>query len=716
MPVWPGATIFLDGSQQKIRGSVNGNILVPTIEERTPFTTDPATRAIVARFLAAYPSALPNRTDINEHMLNINSPQNINTNNTTGRLDQNMGPRDRLSFQYLFTSQTVDAFELIAGQNPDTTTKAHTARLTWNRRWSGTTVTDFSAGFDRLHSLIVPEPNAVGPSVSFGAVLDPLGPGADIPIDRVQNRFHYAGRVQQTHDQHTWTAGAELVRRQINGDESSSQRGDISFRNDFGRDAITNLRMGTPSRFSTGIGYSRRGFRNWELQAFAGDNWHVIPNLTINYGIRYQPVTGPTEVNHLTTIPYACDCNNFAPHLGFVYVFPKEWGLLRSAYGLQYGEIFATTFQQLRFDPPLFYKIEIQAPSLVNLLAGLTAADLGLQTRTTLFEISPNLSTPYSHQYNFSWEPFSSSRWKLQLGYVGSRSHKILMLWTENRAVPVQGIPQTTQTIEERRPDPRFYDIRRVLNGAHAYFDAARVSLVTPNLRGFSIEAAYWFSKAIDTGANYTNAAINNDAKQGRAQSQFYVLQDLKGLSSFDQPHALFTRFTWIAPAWQRGQSWLQASLGRWEFAAITVLKSGTPFDVLSGSDGPGYGNVDGAVGDRPNLLDPSILGRTIGNPDTAIQMLPRSAFAFMRPTDSRGNLGHNVFRKDGIRNVNASLARTWKVSAEKIVTFRVESINLLNTPQFAAPGNELASSNFGQITNTLNDGRAFQFSLRFSF
>jgi hypothetical protein len=103
-------------------------------------------------------------------------------------------------------------------------------------------------------------------------------------------------------------------------------------------------------------------------------------------------------------------------------------------------------------------------------------------------------------------------------------------------------------------------------------------------------------------------------------------------------------------------------------------------------------------------LLDPSILGRTIGNPDTAIQMLPRSAFAFMRPTDSRGNLGHNVFRKDGIRNVNASLARTWKVSGEKSLTFRVESINLLNTPQFAAPGNELASSNFGQITNTLND------------
>jgi hypothetical protein len=129
-----------------------------------------------------------------------------------------------------------------------------------------------------------------------------------------------------------------------------------------------------------------------------------------------------------------------------------------------------------------------------------------------------------------------------------------------------------------------------------------------------------------------------------------------------------------------------------------------------------GYGNVDGAVGDRPNLLDPAILGRTIGNPDTASQMLPRSAFAYIHPTDARGNLGHNVFRKGGVRNVNAFLARTWKVSGETSLTFRAESINFLNTPQFAAPGNELASSNFGQITNTLNDGRTFQVSLRFRF
>ena len=48
--------------------------------------------------------------------------------------------------------------------------------------------------------------------------------------------------------------------------------------------------------------------------------------------------------------------------------------------------------------------------------------------------------------------------------------------------------------------------------------------------------------------------------------------------------------------------------------------------------------------------------------------------------------------------------------------TFRAESINLLNTPQFADPVTDLTSPSFGQITNTLNEGRTFQFQLRFRF
>src|SRR5690606_22227936 len=98
-------------------------------------------------------------------------------------------------------------------------------------------------------------------------------------------------------------------------------------------------------------------------------------------------------------------------------------------------------------------------------------------------------------QYNFSWEPMVFGEWKLQLGYVGSRSHKLLDMWVYNRAQPIEGIAQTSATINERRADPRYFEIRRVVNGSRGYYDAGRVTLILPRRAGFTADISYWFSK-----------------------------------------------------------------------------------------------------------------------------------------------------------------------------------------------------------------------------
>jgi hypothetical protein len=714
--VWRRAFLSAEGNQQKVRGSVNGNILVPMAHERTPLTSDPRLRPIVERFLAAYPAALPNRTDINPRALNTNAPQRIDTQSGGLRLDQGWGARDVIKLRYQYTAQEVEAFQLVAGQNPNSRTLAHLARVTWTRVWNPTRTTDLSAGFDRVSSLLLPEPNAVGPAVSFGDVIEKLGPGSDFPVDRAQNLFRYAGQTQIIQGRHTWTAGFDVTRRHINGLESSSHTGVLSFRNDFGRDAMTNFLLGIPGRFSGAIGNVHRGFRNWEPHLYLGNVWRVNSNLTLNAGVRFQPVTGPMEVNGLTTIPYGCDCNNIAPRIGFAYRLPGQWGVLRGAYGLHYGEIFPVTFQQLRFNPPLNRKFEIQAPDLASVFGLADARQAPVDTRATVYDLSPDLATPYSQQYNWSWEPALRSSWKLQFAYVGSRSDKLLVMWYVNRAQVVPGIDQTTATINLRRPDPRYFDNRYVLNGSRGYFDAARATVIVPSWRGLSLEASYWLSKAIDLGGNYTNTAASEDGRQGRSQVESLFHEDLKGLSSFDQPHAFLMRASWAAPVLRGAGKVLGPAFGRWTLSTVYLGKSGTPFSVFSGSDGPGYGNVDGASGDRPHVIDPSVLGRTIGHPDVSAALLPRSAFRFMAPTEQRGNLGIHTFRKGGIRNINAALSRAWETAGAATVTFRAESINLFNTPQFADPGKDLTSPNFGQITNTLNDGRMFQFSLQLRF
>jgi hypothetical protein len=268
-------------------------------------------------------------------------------------------------------------------------------------------------------------------------------------------------------------------------------------------------------------------------------------------------------------------------------------------------------------------------------------------------------------------------------------------------ALPVGTL--TTANITDRRPNQSYYDVRMVQNAARGYFDAARATVLLPGWHKLSGDAAYWFSKAIDTGASYLNTAAGDDITQGFSQSEFLIGKDLKGPSGFDQSHALLTRLSYVLPR-------------RWTASAIFLAKTGMPFTVITGSDSPGFGNVDGVNGDRPNIVDPAALGRTIANPDTATLLLPRSAFSFIQPGELRGNLAANTFRKGGIRNLNAALSRQWELRSRALIGFRAEAINLTNTPQFAEPDTSLTSPSFGKITNTLNDGRTFRFTLRLGF
>lgn len=122
---------------------------------------------------------------------------------------------------------------------------------------------------------------------------------------------------------------------------------------------------------------------------------------------------------------------------------------------------------------------------------------------------------------------------------------------------------------------------------------------------------------------------------------------------------------------------------------------------------------MDGSASDRPNILDPSILGFTIGDPNTAPSILRRDRFAYIQPGEVRGSLGRNTFRKAPIANVNAAIFKQWNWHDSSIL-LRGEAYNLTNTPQFDEPQRNLSSPSFGRITNTLNDGRVLQLGIRF--
>ena len=713
-PLGGRAALTLGASQNRIRGNVNGNVLIPLAEERTPLATDPATRLAVQQIIDGYPEASPNRPDIAARAHNTNSLQRINTDSSRAQLDLSEVAGGKLFLRHVWTAQNVDAFQFVTGQNPDTDNRSHAARITWNREFSPNTVLQLSTGLDRLGTLLLPAEGALGPIILTGRELALLGPFPNIPIDRAQNRWRQGATLSHLRGKHQITAGFALTRLQYNGEEPDGGRGILVFSGNFGNDAITNVRLGLPSRLIVSLGSTYRGFRNWSNRFFLSDRWQVSDRLTLHLGLRYEPFTRPSDVTGRTELTMDSDLNNFAGSLGFAYRLPAGTGVLRGNFGSHYGDLFPVTYGQARLNAPHTVTSVIVRPPLATWRSLIDHSARDPTARSSLIEPGPDLTVPYEHQFNFSWERELVPGWRLQLGYVGSRAHKLIITYFLNRGREVPGMVSTVRNLNERRPDQSIFEHLFIHNGSRGYFDAGRVTLAAPGWHGLSLNASYWLSKSMDLGGSYTNTASGPDARVAVSQTEQESQRDLKGRSDFDQPHAFLLQASYtMARGLARG--WADTLLRDWTLSTITLLKSGTPFTVQAGSDGPGFGNVDGRRGDRPMLLDPSVLGRIVGSPDSSESLLPRSAFRFINaPAEQAGNLGRNTFRKGKIANVNASLARRFPVGSERTLELRAEAINLLNTPQFAEPGYFLASPNFGQINNTLNDGRTFRFQLRF--
>ena len=139
---------------------------------------------------------------------------------------------------------------------------------------------------------------------------------------------------------------------------------------------------------------------------------------------------------------------------------------------------------------------------------------------------------------------------------------------------------------------------------------------------------AYWFSKAMDRKRDYANTAYDADSRLGRSSPSAH--KDRKALSLFDSRIRYGSCDLRYRRVWREGREGL--------------ARDGQYRGCLDEERDPIFGYDTGWPGvrecgwkrRRPNLLDPSILSHTIGNPDTSVAMLPASAFAFIAPAAER--------------------------------------------------------------------------------
>jgi len=83
----------------------------------------------------------------------------------------------------------------------------------------------------------------------------------------------------------------------------------------------------------------------------------------------------------------------------------------------------------------------------------------------------------------------------------------------------------------------------------------------------------------------------------------------------------------------------------------------------------------------------------------------------------TRGNLGQNVIEMPGLRSIDGTLSKAFKIGEKSAVKMRFDAINIFNHPQVADPNLDINSTDltFGNIA-TKTGQRQLQAMIRFEF
>jgi hypothetical protein len=285
--------------------------------------------------------------------------------------------------------------------------------------------------------------------------------------------------------------------------------------------------------------------------------------------------------------------------------------------------------------------------------------------------------------------------------------------------VPHGYISLSALRTEERRPDPTRTTFFNLRNFSWTYYHSMVVKLSKRLSNGLSFNALYTFSKAIDTGseATFTGTDLNQPSgKKGNAAAS------LRGLSAFHAAHRASISYSYLLPFFRTQQGFVGRVLGGWNLSGVTTLQSGNPFAVLAGYDV----NGDGLGGDRPQLTDLSLLGRSISDGrqlsgssviNTGSQaQLPGSAFIpaagtplagriFLPGGVAEGTIGRNTFFMDGLNYTDLSAFKEFKIHEGVKFIMRFELYNAFNQTDFDIPGSRSITdgSTLGRISSQRN-------------
>lgn len=477
---------------------------------------------------------------------------------------------------------------------------------------------------------------------------------------------------------------------------------------------------------------------------YAQDDIRASERLTLNLGLRYEYATPFWERDNIlsnfdpTTKQMVVardgslrdrslvdpDRNNVGPRLGLAYKASAST-VVRSGWGVSYVHTQRTGAADL---------LPINGPQVINAVVNQTNTTdasfrpteqgypVGLTDPSRFNPLAANvtyLPADYGSGRVQSW--FASIQHELRpnlvvdLSYVGNRSDGLVTIANLNQATPNNAAGNLS--LQARRPIPEFADITYVFNGGKARYNAFQARLES-RVPGLTLLNSLTLSKAKDNGAQ----SLENQ------NGNFPGPQDLRNLDAefstgaYDQPLNLTTSFVWSLPV-GRGQRWgsglspaLDALAGGWQLAGVNTVTSGEPvtFTYTPAAAFQVSGiqqDFRGANNYRPNVTcDPVVPSsqRTVTNWfNRDCVVIPTD------PSQPFGNAPRNSVRGPAFWTLDLAAVKQVSLAGTTRLEIRLETFNLLNRVNFAAPNGNRSAAGFGTVTAAY-DPRQLQLGVKF--
>ncbi len=397
-----------------------------------------------------------------------------------------------------------------------------------------------------------------------------------------------------------------------------------------------------PSKYSVNVGSPYISLRQWDYGPFAQDDWKVMPNLTLSFGLRWEDQTNIS------------DYTNFAPRFGFAWspdsksTSGKSKTVVRGGWGIFYDRFAVTNvetarryqqanaFQTYTLDAPSTYTAQFNTQVPLSVLT----ANGTSTSASQLYEIDNNLKAPRVMQTAIGVDRQLFARTTFSFNFMNSRgTHEL-------RTVDINA-PYVSSTSQPPRlsGNSNVIGVRPFGNIGDIY-DYQSDGIFKQTQFMFSVNSTVGKYATIFARYSYGNAHSDTDGLNTFPADPYDFAADW-GRSSLDIKQNLFLGGSVSGPYGLR-------------FSPFLVAHTGMPFNVTTGQDSFLQGLQNPTA--RPGLVDTSGVNYYYGVPSLG----PGQADPFLSTVPAVDMIQRNAGTGPGFLGFNLRVSKTWGFGTTK--------------------------------------------------